>query len=75
MVRRWRIAIVGVVAIAAVGVYFGRNEVALVRIGTAFAAKVSCSCLFVSGRSPGSCMTDYDPATLDGSHGISATTG
>jgi hypothetical protein len=53
--------IVGVVLIAALGAafWFGRDAVAFARIGTTYAAKQTCSCLFVAGRPMDSCKTDY----------------
>ena len=61
MVRKWQLIVAGVMVLIAVGVYVGREQVALARIGTAFAAKQTCSCLFVSGRSLNSCRRDYNP--------------
>lgn len=61
MGRKWQIAVAGTVLLVAVGIYVGRDQATLARIGTVFAAKQTCSCLHVSGRSLQSCMTDYDP--------------
>jgi hypothetical protein len=61
MLGKWRIAVLAVTGIIAIGAYFARDQIVLVRIGTAFAAKQTCSCLLVSRRSPESCMKDYDP--------------
>jgi hypothetical protein len=61
-----RFLIAGLVLIALLGaaVWFGRGTWETARIGTAYVAKQTCSCLFVAGRKPESCRTDYDPAAL-----------
>lgn len=56
--KLWMIGAAVVVALAAVA-WFGRDVVAYARIGTTYAAKQTCSCLFVSGRPLDSCKTDY----------------
>ncbi|MDX2233320.1 MAG: hypothetical protein NW200_02365 [Hyphomonadaceae bacterium] len=52
-------ALAVVVALAGAGAWFGRDAVAFARIGTTYAAKQTCSCLFVAGRTMDSCKTDY----------------
>lgn len=37
----------------------GRDIYAFARIGTSYAAKQTCSCLFLSGRDLASCKMDY----------------
>jgi hypothetical protein len=57
--------IVGVaVVIAAAGAWFAHRVVDQAHIGTAYVAKLTCSCLFVSRRTPQSCATDYDAAAV-----------
>jgi hypothetical protein len=60
VVRRWQIVVVCVLLLVAVTVYLGRDQLALARIGSGFAAKQTCSCLHVSGRPLASCMKDFD---------------
>jgi hypothetical protein len=52
------------IALAGLAVWFGRGTYETARIGTAYVAKQTCSCLFVARRTPESCRTDYDPAAL-----------
>lgn len=61
-VNGWLVA-AGIVLAVAAAVYFVRDAIALATIGTGHAAKQTCSCLFVSGRSMDSCRTDYPPDT------------
>ena len=63
MIRKWQVGSAAAVLIVTGAVYLGRDQVALARIGTGFAAKQTCSCLYVSRRSFPSCMTDFDPTT------------
>lgn len=51
----------GVAALLAIGAaaWAGRDVYAFARIGTTYAAKQTCSCLFLSGRELASCKTDY----------------
>lgn len=56
--KLWIVGAAVVVALAAAA-WFGRDAVAFAQIGTTYAAKQTCSCLFVSGRSMDSCKTDY----------------
>jgi hypothetical protein len=50
-------------ALAAIGAvaWAWRDEIAYARIATGYAAKQTCSCLYVSGRTLESCMTDFPP--------------
>jgi hypothetical protein len=61
MRRKW-LLVGGATAIAALGagVWAARDTYASARIGAAYVAKQTCSCLFVAGRSMESCRTDYD---------------
>ena len=61
--RGW--VIVGIaVVIGGAGAWVAHRVVAQAHIGTAYVAKLTCSCLFVSRRSPQSCATDYDAAAV-----------
>jgi hypothetical protein len=60
--RKWHIASGAALLIVAGAAYLARDQMALARIGTGFAAKQTCSCLYLSRRSLSSCMTDFDPA-------------
>lgn len=55
-------ALVVVLAAAVGGGYAGREPYAYARIATGFAAKQTCSCLHVSGRSLASCMSELPQA-------------
>jgi hypothetical protein len=80
MQRKW--SVVGgaalVVALGA-GAWFARDTYASARIGAAYVAKQTCSCLFVARRSMESCATDYDsndiaPLAIDaGDGGVSVS--
>jgi hypothetical protein len=63
VVRKRYIAIGTALLIIGGTVYFARDQVALAHIGTGYAAKQTCSCLYVSRRPLPSCLTDFDPAT------------
>ena len=55
------LAIPGVAALVlGVGAWFAHRVVEQAHIGTAYVAKLTCSCLFVSHRPLQSCATDYD---------------
>jgi hypothetical protein len=55
------LAILGVAALVlGVGAWFAHRVVEQAHIGTAYVAKLTCSCLFVSHRPLQSCATDYD---------------
>jgi hypothetical protein len=57
---KW-LAILGVAALVlGVGAWFGNRLLEQAHIGTAYVAKLTCSCLFVSHRPMQSCATDYD---------------
>lgn len=57
---KW-LAILGLAALVlGVGTWFARRTVEQAHIGTAYVAKLTCSCLFVSHRPMQSCATDYD---------------
>lgn len=49
-----------VVLVAGIGAWFAHRTVAQAHIGTAYIAKLACSCLFVSHRPMQSCAADYD---------------
>jgi hypothetical protein len=64
MVRKWVVwGVAGLAAVVLSAFLLLREQLDLARIGVAYAAKQTCSCLFVGGRTPESCATDYDPAT------------
>jgi hypothetical protein len=50
----------GAVLVIGVGAWFVHRMVEQAHIGTAYVAKLACSCLFVSNRPLQSCATDYD---------------
>lgn len=56
---KWWIVAVALFAALGAGAWFGRDAVAFAQIGTTYAAKQTCSCLFVAGRPMDSCKTDY----------------
>lgn len=61
--RGW--VIVGAAAVfVVVGAWAAHRVVEQAHIGTAYVAKLTCSCLFVSHRSLQSCATDYDAAAV-----------
>jgi hypothetical protein len=59
--RSWVIVGIAVVMVGA-GAWLAHRVVEQAHIGTAYVAKLTCSCLFVSHRSVQSCATDYDAA-------------
>lgn len=65
MRTRWA-AIGGAVLVAGLGAaaWSGRGVYAEARIGTAYVAKQTCSCLFVARRPMDSCKTDYAPKDI-----------
>lgn len=52
------------VLLVGIGAWAARDTFATARIGTTYVAKQTCSCLFVAGRPPDSCRTDFDPSAL-----------
>lgn len=64
MKRKWQIVLSVAVLLVGIGVWSARDTFATARIGTTYVAKQTCSCLFVAGRPPDSCRTDFDPAAL-----------
>ena len=59
MRKRIALAVLALLLIAAA--LLVRKFSPLGRIGTGYAAEQTCSCLFVSGRTPDSCKGDLDP--------------
>ena len=64
MKRKWQLLVVVLVLLVGIGVWSGRDTFAAARVGTTYVAKQTCSCLFVAGRSPESCRTDFDDEAL-----------
>lgn len=62
---KWMLA-AGMIALLAVAgaAYAGRDVYAYARIGTTYAAKQTCSCLYVAGRDMTSCKADYPAETV-----------
>lgn len=59
MRKYWLVIALAAIAVLGVGGYFGLQGPMLYgRIGTTYAAKQTCSCLFVSGRSLAACQAD-----------------
>ncbi|MCP4385249.1 MAG: hypothetical protein GY798_28210 [Hyphomicrobiales bacterium] len=56
------LALIAAVVVIGAGVLIAWEGVPTLRIATAYAAKQTCSCLFVSRRSLESCLADYDPS-------------
>ena len=50
----------GAALVLGVGTWFTQRMVEQAHIGTAYVAKLACSCLFVSNRPLRSCAADYD---------------
>lgn len=58
--KYWIVGALVIVALLAVGgAYAARDPVAYARIATGYAAKQTCSCLHVSGRTLESCMAEF----------------
>lgn len=71
---KWLLIAVGVAIVAGAG--WGADKVLYrARLGTAYAAKQTCSCLFIAHRSMASCSTDYAPADVRQLHWRSASDG
>jgi hypothetical protein len=58
------IGVVILIAIVAGALWASRDTWASARIGAAYVAKQTCSCLFVAGRPMDSCRTDYEPDAI-----------
>lgn len=63
MRKRWVWGGVLAVVLAAIGAgaWASRGQVAYANIATGYAAKQTCSCLHVSGRTLDSCLADFPP--------------
>jgi hypothetical protein len=61
---RWKFwsALVALVLIGFVAWNFSSWK-AQAEVGSAYAARMACSCRFVQGRALDSCLTDFDPGT------------
>lgn len=57
----WLVGALALALLIAGAAWAGRDVYAFARIGTAYAAKQTCSCLYVAGRDLASCKTDYAP--------------
>jgi hypothetical protein len=57
----WLGVAAAVVAALATGGWAMRDQVTYANIATAYAAKQTCSCLYVSGRPLDSCLADFPP--------------
>lgn len=55
----WIGALAGVLILLGVGAYSMRDDFAYARIATGYAAKQTCSCRHVSGRTLESCLADF----------------
>lgn len=64
MKRKWQVVLGVFVLLVGIGAWSARDTFATARIGTTYVAKQTCSCLFVAGRPPDSCRTDFDPTAL-----------
>ncbi|MGD9968326.1 MAG: hypothetical protein AB7T59_17535 [Hyphomonadaceae bacterium] len=61
--KRWIWAGVAAAALVAIGAgaWASRGQLAYANIATGYAAKQTCSCLHVSGRTLDSCLADFPP--------------
>ncbi|HEX7710285.1 MAG TPA: hypothetical protein VF418_05050 [Sphingomonadaceae bacterium] len=60
--RIWPRLLLGfVVLVAGLGWYYHADVMARAVAGTAYGARVGCSCRFVGGRSLGDCRKDFEP--------------
>ena len=57
---KWTVILGSAALVFGAGAWFAHRMVEQARIGTAYVAKLTCSCLFVSHRSMQSCGSDYD---------------
>ena len=57
---KWLLILGGAALVLGVGAWFSHRVAEQAHIGTAYVAKLTCSCLFVSNRPQHSCATDYD---------------
>jgi hypothetical protein len=64
MKRTWQLIGGVLVLLVGIGVWSATDTFATARIGTAYVAKQTCSCLFVAGRPLDSCSTDFDSEAL-----------
>jgi len=64
MKRKWQLLAAVFVLLVGIGVWSAKDTFATARIGTAYVAKQTCSCLFVAGRPLDSCSTDFEPEAL-----------
>jgi hypothetical protein len=62
--RRWAIIGALLVVALAIAAWTMRSTFSTARIGSAYVAKQTCSCLFVARRTPQSCNEDYDANSL-----------
>jgi hypothetical protein len=60
------------VALIAGGAYAAREPYTYARVATAYAAKQTCSCLHVSGRTMESCMAEF-PQDARGQFSVTST--
>lgn len=58
--RSWVIGVLMLGIGVAVVVWGGRDAYSTARLGAAYVAKQTCSCIFVAGRPQQSCSSDYD---------------
>lgn len=62
---RWLlIGALAIVAVIGLAVWLGRDTYQSARLGSVYAAKQTCSCLFIAHRTMESCKTDYDPTAV-----------